>query len=133
MGPLVGENPIGSGPSIHKLFFTLYPDEAAAERITRLQGDLRTREGFRGRPMARARLHVTLNGLGAFGAKPDGLVREVCSAVSRIRVPPFVVAFNTVKSWNGAPRPLVIVGDEGDYGPRWLHAKSIRPWLRGGS
>ena len=119
----IAERPAGSRPSIHKLFFTLYPDAEAAEHIARLQGQIRDREGMWGRPMAKTRLHITLNGLGVFGVRPDRLVAEACEAVSRIRIPSFVVALNTVISWKGKPRPLVILGDEGDYGVRWLHTE----------
>lgn len=119
----VVERLVKSKPSIHNLFFTLYPDDAAAERIARLQGQIRDREGLLGKPMAKARLHISLNGLGVFAARPEQLVAEVSEAVSQIRMPSFVVALNTVTSWNGAPRPLVIVGDEGVYGVRWLHTE----------
>jgi len=123
MGFTTAERFVGSRPSIHKLFFTIYPDAAAVRRIARLQRDIRDRAGLWGKPTAMARLHISLNGLGVFGARPDRLVAEACEAVSHIRTPSFVVAFNTVKSWKGAPRPLVMLADEGDYGVRNLHSE----------
>ncbi len=122
MGFTTVERPMRSRPSIHKLFFTIYPDAAAVRRIARLQRDIRDRAGLWGRPTAMARLHISLNGLGVFDARPGGLVAKACEAVSHIRTRSFVVAFNTVKSWSGAPRPLVMLADEGDYGVRRLHS-----------
>lgn len=109
-------------PSIHKLFFALYPEPAAVEQASRIAARIRWRNGLWGKPTPQARLHITLNGLGVHGAPPDEMIVRASKAVSRIHVRPFLIALNQVVSWNGSPRPLVLLGDEGVFGVYALHA-----------
>jgi 2'-5' RNA ligase len=111
-----------SRPPIHNLFFTLYPDPDAAEQASRIARRIHEREGLRGKPTDPARLHISLNGLGVHGDRPDEVIARAREAVSRVRMPPFLVALNQVVSWNGSPRPLVMLGDEGVFGVFALHA-----------
>lgn len=110
------------GSSSHKLFFTLYPDPDAARQAWRIGTRIGEREGLRGKPTGPARLHISLNGLGVHATRPDEVIARAREAVSRVRMPPFLVALNQVVSWKGSPRPLVMLGDEGVFGVFALHA-----------
>lgn len=124
----------------HNIFFALYPDEETAERAVELTDDLRLRYGLAGRPMARDRLHITLNAVvGAFEL-PRELIDRAMAAADKVRMAPFVVGLDRVVSWKSRrARPLVVVGDEGDIGARMLHeqlqvalrqAKVVKPGKR---
>jgi len=119
-------------PSIHKLFFALYPDAAAAGQATRIAARIRWRDRLWGEPTSETRLHISLNGLGAYGARPDEVIARASEAVSRVRVRPFRLALNQVVSWKGSPRPLVLLGDEGVFGAYALHAAIHRALAEAG-
>lgn len=119
-------------PTRHKLFFALYPDAAAAEQAVRIAARIRRRDGLRGQPTPEQRLHISLNGLGAHCARHDQVIAWASEAVSRVRAPPFRLALNQVVSWKGAPRPLVLLGDEGVIGVYALHAAIHRALAEAG-
>jgi 2'-5' RNA ligase len=84
---------------------------------------LRRRRGLTGRPPGRDRLHISLNFLGRFSsAPPAALVDGAAEAAAGVSARPFVVALDRVQSWNGDPRPLVMIGDDGVIGVINLHA-----------
>lgn len=121
-------NALGDGGDLagrHRIFFTIYPEpEATTPAIVRLTDQMRLAHGFTGPSTARARLHVSLNSLGAYAEWPDQAVARACEAAGRLRIAPFVVAFNRVASFRGmrGPLPLVLLGDEGVIGVFALHA-----------
>lgn len=110
----------------------LYPDAAAAGQAARIAARIRSRDRLSGEPSPEARLHVSLNGLGAYGARPDEVIARVGEAMSRVRARPFLITLNQVVSWRGSPRPLVLVGDEGVFGAYALHAAIHRALAEAG-
>lgn len=98
-----------------RLFFAVFPDAAAAARITRLAQDLRSEHGLKGRPIATQRLHITLHHLGDYAGLPQGVVAAASEAAATVAVSPFEVAFDHAESFLGRPRnrPFVLRGNEG--------------------
>ena len=110
------------GRRFHNIFFALYPDDETAERAVALTHRFRRRYSLSGRPMARERLHITLNPVGGAYELPTRLIDQAMEAAAKVRMPPFVVGLDRAVSWNSqGPRPLVVVGDEGDIGARMLY------------
>jgi 2'-5' RNA ligase len=105
-------------PPLHRLFFTLYPDPATAERISLLAERMRRRHGLKGRPTASERLHISLNSLGLHSALPEQVIAKAVEVAANVRMRPFVVSLDRALSWKSATgkRPLVLVGDEGVAG-----------------
>ena len=99
-----------------RLFFALFPDDAAAEAIARLAGDIGRQHGLRGAALKRERLHVTLHHLGDYAGLPATVVGEAQHAAAHVVATPFDVAFDRVKSFVGRAqkKPCVLLGAEGD-------------------
>lgn len=118
----------------HRLFFAIQPDEAAADRIAHLIEQLRRRHGLMGRPMARDRLHISLNFVGAYPqAPPETDIARARRCAAAVAMAPFVVALNRAESWKARAqaRPLVLTGDEGVIGIDLLRG-AIHQALAGG-
>ena len=98
-----------------RLFFAIFPDEAAAARIARLALSLRSEHGLKGKPLEMGRLHVTLMHLGDFAGLPQNIVAAVVDAAARVAMPPFEVAFDRAQSFPARTRnrPLVLCGHDG--------------------
>lgn len=100
----------------------MQPEAAAAEQMTALAEDLRRRHSLKGRPTAAARLHISLNFVGLFRGPPTRAVMEKAAALAaRVSSRTFTVTLNHVEGWNGDPRPLVLLGDEGVAGVQLLY------------
>lgn len=108
-----------------RLFFAVFPDAAAAERIAALAASLRAEHGLHGRPVREDRLHVTLFHLGDFHGLPEGLLGEARDAAAQVAMAPFEIRFDSASSFTGRPRnhPFVLRGgDAGTAGVAALHA-----------
>lgn len=106
------------------LFFAVFPDAATAARIAKLAQQFSADARARSKPLAAARLHVTLHHLGNFaGGLPQQRVDAAMQAAASIHVEPFSVEFDTATCFASKPRPgpLVLVGDEGVVGLHRLH------------
>jgi 2'-5' RNA ligase len=116
--------PPGTAAAADRLFFALYPDDAAAAGMAALAAELRRELGLRGRAIAPGRLHVTLHHLGDHPGVPRALVDAASQVASQIDGPPVVLAFDRVASFTRrrANRPIVLLGDE-QPGVRALHAR----------
>ena len=94
-----------------RLFFAVFPDEAAALRIAALAQALREKHGLQGRVLRTDRFHVTLRHLGDF---PGDLWRSVADkavrAADRIRGNAFDIAFDSASSFatHRQDRPFVL-------------------------
>lgn len=98
-----------------RLFFAVFPDADAAERITALSAQLREAHGLRGKPHAPDRLHATLHFLGDhLGGLPQAEVDAACRAADSIAAAPFDVVFDRVESFQRKPRnrPFVMRGPD---------------------
>jgi 2'-5' RNA ligase len=106
------------------LFFAVSPDANTAAAISKLAQQLCAGTRVRSKPLAAARLHVTLLHLGNFaGGLPHDKVDAAMRAAASIRMAPFTVEFDTVSSFASKPRPgpLVLTGGEGVAGLNALH------------
>lgn len=98
------------------IFVAIIPDEDAAARIANLARRLRDRHGLTGRPLAARRFHVSLHYVAAH--LPPNMVPKVTEVASAIAMPPFRIAFDSVRSLlgNGRNNPLVLGGGDGVAG-----------------
>lgn len=106
--PLIGRP--GARREPDRLFFAiLSPREAAAE-ITECIRILRVAHGLKGRPIAPARLHVSLHGLGSFFRLPDTVIVSAREAGASVAMPPFEIVFDRVLSFGkgDGTRPFVM-------------------------
>jgi 2'-5' RNA ligase len=93
------------------LFFAVYPDGAAAQRIARLAERLRVEHRLAGKSFGAARFHVTLHHLGSHAGLPPALVGAASRAAATIALPPFEVVFDRVASFPRKVRlPFVLKG-----------------------
>lgn len=102
----------------HAIFFALYPPAACAAEIMRLADRQHEDGGLRGRRVARAQLHISLNNLGNYQDLPEASIAHVCAAMVEVAMPPFVLALNRITSFdtrNGF-YPRVLTGDDGLIG-----------------
>lgn len=101
-------------PSTDRLFFAVFPEPAAADRIAALAQALRQQHGLRGKPLPAARLHVTLHHLGDYAGLPADLIAKAKEVAARVTMPVFEVAFGSASSFGGGrrQRPLVLRGEE---------------------
>lgn len=97
------------------LFFAIFPDGDAAERISQLARRLRREHGLKGRPLATERFHVTLHYLGDFIGLPQGIVDKAIAVATATAMPSFEVAFDRAASFSGRAgnRPFVLRGSDG--------------------
>ena len=107
----------GSTPPANSVFFALYPDPCTARRFDRLAWHLRHKHRLNGRPLAERLLHVSLFNISDYARLTSGAAPAIREAMTTITMPPFTVAFDQVKSFNGGhKRPVVLVGDDGVAG-----------------
>ena len=86
----------------HRLFFGIWPEVDAVDRLERLMARLRHDKIMPGRPVDADRLHVTLHHLGDFGDQmPARLVPTASLAAATIGTQPFTVTFDRVGGTRG--------------------------------
>ena len=113
-------------PPVHSVFFALYPDPYATQRLDRLAWYLRHKHGLSGRPLAGRRLHVSLCNISDYARLTSEAAAAIAEAMATITMPPFLVAFNEAKSFNGgANQPVVLVGDDGVAGLMMFQAELL--------
>ena len=86
-------------PRNDRLFFAVFPDAFAAERIAALGQRVRSEQGLPGPVLRSDRLHVTLHHLGDFAGVPQGIVDASQEAASALPSAAFEVAFDLVESF----------------------------------
>jgi 2'-5' RNA ligase len=98
-----------------RLFFALFPDVDAAERISRCARQLRAEHGLHGTPLKTERFHVTLHHLGDYAGLPQGVIEMAGRAAAAVKAAPFPVSFDRAASFSSSPRnrPFVLRGDAG--------------------
>ena len=86
----------------HRLFFGIWPDVGATDRLTRLTARLRNDRIMPGKPVDADRLHVTLHHLGDFVEQvPPSLVPTASLAAATVRMRPFDVTFDRIGGTRG--------------------------------
>lgn len=97
------------------LFFALRPTAAAAARIAAIAECLRTRSAAHFRPIASARMHVSLQGFGRYVSVPEEIVRRASAAAARVSATPFTLALDRIETFGRGegPRPLVLTASDG--------------------
>lgn len=116
-----GCRPLPSG--VHKVFFALRPPAPTAAQIDSMARGWRRETETAGALTPPERLHVSLNGLGAYRQPPRDLVRRAGAVVPGLRVRPFRLALNRLGGWGRGEgdHPVVLWGDEGVIGAERLH------------
>lgn len=106
------------------LFFAIFPDTRTATSIAERAQRLCVEARVRSKPLAAARLHVTLLHLGNFaGGLPQDRVDAAVKAAASIGMSPFTVEFDALDSFGKKPRPgpMVLRGGEGLADLHTLH------------
>ena len=102
------------------LFFSIFPDQAAAVRIANTAEHFRRAYGLNGAPLLTDRFHVTVHGLGNYDGLPRSVVAKAIEAGAAVTAKPFEVAFDRVTCFAGSD-VLVLCGGDGVDGIVMFH------------
>jgi 2'-5' RNA ligase len=102
------------------LFFSIFPDQAAAVRIANTAEHFRRAYGFKGAPLLIERFHVTVQGLGNYDGLPRNVIAKAIEAGAAVMSRPFEVAFDRVTGFAGSDA-LVLCGGDGVDGIVMFH------------
>jgi 2'-5' RNA ligase len=102
------------------LFFSIFPDLAAAVRIANTAEHFRRAYALNGAPLLTDRFHVTVYGLGNYDGLPRSVVAKAIEAGAAITAVPFGVVFDRVTSFAGSDA-LVLCGGDGVDGLLMFH------------
>ena len=102
------------------LFFSIFPDQAAAVRIANTAEHFRRAYGLKAAPLLTDRFHVTVHGLGNYDGLPRSVVAKAMEAGTAVTSMPFEVAFDRVTSFAGSD-VLVLCGGDGVDGIVMFH------------
>ncbi|HET6632440.1 MAG TPA: RNA 2',3'-cyclic phosphodiesterase [Rhodanobacteraceae bacterium] len=93
-----------------RLFLAVFPDAAVAGELAALAAAQYARHGLPGKPLAAARLHLTLQFLGDFEGLPAERVAAVKAASARVRLPAFELVLDELATFAARRRraPLVL-------------------------
>jgi 2'-5' RNA ligase len=94
------------------LFFSVFPDQAAAVCIANIAEHFRRAYGLNGAPLLTHRFHVTVHGLGDYDGLPRSVVDKAIAAGAAVTAVPFAVAFDRITSFAGSDA-LVLCGGDG--------------------
>lgn len=120
-------------PPSDRLFFAVYPDANAAQRIVELVEAVRAKHHMRGNPLRLDRLHVTLHHLGDYAGLPESLIAAASAAAARMAMAPFAVDFDLLASFTGRARkrPCVLRGGGEDANaPLFAFQRALGEQLR---
>jgi len=93
---------------IHRLFFAVFPDDAARRAITQVAEDLRSKRKVRGRWIDPTRYHMTLHFLGDNAELRQDLVDRATAAAMKVELPAFVLSLERIASFHGRKPPGVL-------------------------
>jgi RNA 2',3'-cyclic 3'-phosphodiesterase len=102
------------------LFFSIFPDQAAAVRIANTAEHFRRAYGLKAAALLTDRFHVTVRGLGNYDGLPRSVVAKAIEAGVAVMSRPFEVAFDRVTSFAGSDA-LVLRGGDGVDGIVMFH------------
>jgi 2'-5' RNA ligase len=107
------------------LFFSIFPDQAAAVRIANTAERFRRICGLKGAPLLTDRFHVTVQGLGTYDGLPKSVVAKAIEAGAAVTSRPFKVAFDRVTSFAGSDVLALRGGDVVDGIVMFRHALGV--------
>src|SRR3984957_10585070 len=81
------------------LFFSIFPDQAAAVRIANTAEHFRRAYGLKAAPLLTDRFHVTVQGLGNYDVLPRSVVAKAIAAGAAVTERPFDVSFDRITSF----------------------------------
>lgn len=93
---------------VHRLFFALFPDEAARRAIARVAEDVRLNGRMRGRWIDPSRYHITLNFLGDHVQLRQDVVDRAVAAAMKVKVPAFTMTLEHMASFHGRNPPVAL-------------------------
>jgi 2'-5' RNA ligase len=93
---------------IHRLFFAVFPDEAARHAIVQVAEDLRSKRMVRGRWIDPSRYHVTLHFLGDNAELRQDLVDRAKAAAMKVVLSACVLSLDRLASFHGRKPPGVL-------------------------
>ena len=98
----------------YNLFFALFPDQEAAEKIEDLALSLHSLHKLNGKPFTADRFHISLQNLGHYERIPNEVLDAAGCAAAQVSAAPFNVTFDRAVSFSGGvkKRPLVLLGGE---------------------
>lgn len=107
--------PLQKQPPTDRLFFAIFPDRAASERIATLAKQLRREHELKGAPLKTDRFHITLHHLGDHPSLRQDIIEQASASARTIAVPKFRIVFDRVMSFSrrSGKRPFVLRGDAG--------------------
>ena len=120
--------PCLSGLAVQRLdglFFSIFPDQAAAVRIANTAEHFRRAYGLRAAPLLTDRFHVTVHGLGNYDGLPRSLVAKAIEAGAAVTSMPFEVAFDRVTCFAGSDVLVLRGGDGVDCIMMFHHALGV--------
>lgn len=93
-----------------RLFFAVLSPRDAAREITERIRLLRIEHGLQGRPIAPARLHISLHGVGDYFQLPGAVIASAREAGASVAMPPFEIVLDRVLSFrkNKTEWPFVL-------------------------
>lgn len=85
-------------PTLHNLFFALWPDDATRERLAQAAQWVRA-QGASGRWIQPSRYHLTLRFLGRHASPGDDLLARACAAADRVAAGGFELVLDRAGSF----------------------------------
>jgi len=116
---------------LDRLFFSIFPDPPAAERIANTAQHFRRAYGLKGNPLLTERFHVSVQGIGDYDGLPRSIVHKAMEAGAAVRATSFDVAFDRIKSFS-SNNALVLCGGDGVDGLVMFHQSLRMEMLKSG-
>jgi 2'-5' RNA ligase len=110
---------------LDSLFFSIFPDQAAAVRIANTAEHFRRAYGLKGAPLLTERFHVTVQGLGNYDGLPRSIVAKAIEAGAAVTSMPFEVEFDRVTSFVGSDALVLRGGGDVDGIVMFHHALGV--------
>ncbi len=93
---------------IHRLFFAVFPDDAARLAIARAAAELRANPSIRGRWIDPSHYHMTLHFLGDNSELRQDLVDRATTGAAKVKLPAFGISLDRLASFRGRKPPGVL-------------------------
>jgi 2'-5' RNA ligase len=125
--------PLSYGSGINdNVFFAIQPPATTAPSITRLRQDVCKKHEVTGKLVPPRCFHFSLLFVGFYGRLSPATLAAFVKAASTVAMPPFRIALDRVSSFghsDSEQRPLVLRGDDGLDGLKWLRDRLVAATL----